>query len=101
MRTGSYVCGSNHPNYKSDNNEYKRYRQKVSTMTENEYRKNKDVINPNSYKRTLCGVIGGYQLDHILSVYYGYKNKISPEVISKSENLQMLPWDENLRKSNK
>ena len=36
-----------------------------------------------------------YQIDHILSVKYGFENKIDPKVIGNIKNLQMLPWKEN------
>jgi len=100
-RMGNYVCGVEHPNYKEDTPEYNRYRKKVDLLTEKNYVKYKTSINPKSYPRTLCGVEGGYQLDHIISVYEGYKQKIDPEKISDIKNLQMLPWKENLKKSNK
>jgi hypothetical protein len=100
-RTGNYASGENHPNYREDTKEYRRYRKKVDYLSEKTYVKYKQIINPNSYPRTLCGVEGGYQLDHKISVYEGYKNGILPEEVASVDNLQMLPWFENLKKSNK
>lgn len=51
------------------------------------------------YKRTLCGVEGGYQLDHIISIKEGFEKNIAPEIIGAPGNLQMLPWRDNLLKS--
>lgn len=48
--------------------------------------------------RTMSGVDGGYQLDHIISVKYGFENGILPNVIGDVSNLQMLPWKDNRTK---
>jgi hypothetical protein len=50
--------------------------------------------------RTLCGIEGGYQLDHIISVNTGFDQNISPEKIGDISNLQIIPWKDNLLKSN-
>ena len=55
----------------------------------------------NHDKRGLCGVIGAYQLDHIYPISKGFENNIEPEVIAHIDNLQIIPWKENLLKSNK
>jgi endogenous inhibitor of DNA gyrase (YacG/DUF329 family) len=52
-------------------------------------------------KRGRCGVDGAYQLDHIYPISKGYDNNIPPEEIAKMENLRMVPWRENLKKSNR
>jgi len=52
-------------------------------------------------KRGRCGVEGAYQLDHIRSIDWGWKNGIEPEVIAEWENLRMIPWKTNLLKSSK
>jgi len=56
---------------------------------------------PNWDSRGRCGVDGAYQLDHIVSIDAGWKNGISPQDIGHIENLIMLPWKDNLLKSNK
>ena len=53
------------------------------------------------YFKTLCGVEGGWQLDHIISIKYGFENNIDPVIISSIENLQMLPWLDNVKKGSK
>lgn len=52
-------------------------------------------------KRGRCGVKGAYQLDHIYPISKGYENKIPPEKLAQMDNLRMIPWKENLLKSNK
>lgn len=78
--------------------EYKRYRNRVKSLTEAAYRNNMQIINPYKHPRTLCGVDGGYQLDHIIGIRYGYDNAIPAEIIASVDNLQMLPWKENRMK---
>lgn len=39
-----------------------------------------------------------YHLDHIYSISVGYLNDVDPEIIGNIENLQMLPWKENITK---
>jgi transposase len=78
--------------------EYKRYARRVRHLTESTYTKYKEVINPNGYPRTLCGVEGGYQLDHILSIRECFDAGLTIEDCAKFENLQMIPWEENLQK---
>ena len=52
-------------------------------------------------KRGRCGVDGAYQLDHIYPISKGYENKIPAEELAKMNNLRMIPWKQNLLKSNK
>lgn len=82
--------------YETD--QYNDYKNKARRLTEKTYAIHKDKINPNNYPRTLCGVDGGYQLDHIISVVDCYKNGISIEECASLENLQMLSWIDNLGK---
>jgi hypothetical protein len=95
MRSEAYhnACVRN-PNL----NEYSKYRNKVHRLTKETYRLYEQQINPLKLPRTLCGVEGGYQLDHIISIKYGFEHNIPPEELSKKDNLQMLPWKVNLQK---
>ena len=86
---------------KDDLSEFRKYSGKVIRMSEKTYVKNIDKINSNRYPRTLCGVDGGYQLDHIKSIQQCFEENISIEEASSIENLQMLPWLDNVRKSDK
>jgi len=78
--------------------EYQKYCRKVRHLTEMEYDKYINIINPHKHKRTLCGVDGGYQLDHIRGVSECFKSGVSVEECSSKDNLQMIPWKENLNK---
>jgi hypothetical protein len=51
--------------------------------------------------RGRCGVDGAYQLDHIKSIDWGWKNGVDAEVIAEWDNLRMIPWKVNLLKSSK
>ena len=48
--------------------------------------------------RTLAGVEGGYQLDHIISIEEGWNTKKNPYIIGSINNLQFIKWEENLKK---
>jgi len=77
--------------------EIKKYRREVWKLT---YKQPISNL-PNFNKRGLCGVIGAYQIDHIISISEGYKTNIPPNKIAEISNLQMLPWKQNLNKSNR
>lgn len=97
MRTDEYSKAKSKPSTPK----YRQYYRKVSSLTEHVYEANKHILNPQDKPRTLCGVEGGYQLDHKISVKFGFINGIPPETIARLENLQLLPWKENLQKGNK
>lgn len=83
---------------KPDRPAYKVYQGKVQRLTEEVYNINIDEINPMRYNRRLCGVEGGWQLDHIESIRYCFDNDLPAEYCARLENLQMLPWEHNLKK---
>lgn len=91
-------CGENHPNYNPNKSEFKAYKYKVIQLSEKTYVENKELINPNNYPRTLCGVEGGYQLDHIFPIKRAFEKGWSEEKTSDIYNLQMLPWKINNQK---
>ena len=94
MNTEVYALATRDPNRPK----YKQYQREVSKLTEQNYAKCIETINPNRYPRTISGVEGGFQLDHKISIRYGFDNNIEPEIIASVENLQMLPWIENVKK---
>ncbi len=94
MQTEKYSASKR----KHDTPAYRKYSNRVATLTRRTYEAHKDIINPNNYSRTLAGVDGGYQLDHKLSVRFCFDNGIPAEDVAKLENLQMLPWKTNLLK---
>jgi len=99
MKQLGYVSWNKKP--ENEKTKYKEYRYFIDKLSEINYVKHYDIINPEHRPRTKCGVEGGYQLDHIYPVYEGYVNNISPEEISKLENLRIIPWQENQRKKHK
>jgi hypothetical protein len=78
--------------------DFKKYRNRVAVRTEKTYQKFKKEINPNDLPRGKAGVVGAYQVDHIISVREGFEKGIPVEKISSKENLQMLPWLDNVQK---
>jgi hypothetical protein len=76
--------------------EFNKYAGKVRRLTEKTYAEHIDTINPDRLPRTLCGVEGGYQLDHIIPIKEGFEKNMSIEDLAKPENLRMLTWKENL-----
>ncbi|QOQ37538.1 putative head morphogenesis protein [Escherichia phage vB_EcoM_WL-3] len=47
----------------------------------------------------MCGVEGAYQLDHKVSIKYGFDNLIPPEIIASVKNLEIITWESNREKS--
>jgi len=94
MQGEKYALATRDPNTPK----YKQYQRDVFRMTEETYAAHIELINPNRYPRTLAGVEGGYQLDHKISVRHGFDNDIDPRVIASANNLQMLPWKDNIKK---
>jgi hypothetical protein len=62
------------------------------------YRNNLESL-PNWELRGRNGVEGAYQLDHIVSINEGWEKNIPAEQIGKMENLQMITWEKNRKKS--
>lgn len=91
-------CGPLHPRWNPNKKEFKTYSGKVHWLTSKNYKEHEDLINPLNLPRTLCGVEGGYQLDHKISILEGFMEYYKPEWIARVENLQMLSWEENLNK---
>ena len=73
--------------------EYYRYKRIIIYLTD----KQKGNLTE-GYITGLAGKDGAWQVDHNFSIMHGYKNKISPFVIAHKNNLQMLPWKDNLSK---
>nr|QMP82950.1 MAG: hypothetical protein [Caudoviricetes sp.] len=93
--------GENHPRWNPNKPAFQKYYSEVRSISEKSYNENIDIINPNRYPRRLCGVKGGYQLDHIISIKEGFENNISPDIIGGLDNLQILSWEENRAKWHK
>jgi hypothetical protein len=74
-------------------NEFKRYKTVVQYLTEKHR-----VTLTQGFVTGLAGKQNAWHIDHIFSVLKGYQHKISPFVIGHINNLQMLPWEDNLSK---
>lgn len=74
--------------------EFVKYRTEVTRIT------NKQPIHllKNHHKRGKAGIKGAYHLDHIVSVWKGFHNKLPAEKIGDINNLQFIPWLENQKK---
>ncbi|UKH49573.1 hypothetical protein [Enterobacter phage vB-EclM_KMB17] len=92
-----WQLGEKHPRWKGNKDEYAIYSGKVHWLT----KKLKPIYSQweNFDKIGLCGVEGAYQLDHKLSIKYGFYNKIPPEIIASVANLEIITWEENRRKA--
>jgi hypothetical protein len=86
---------------KDETPEYRRFYNRVKTLTRRTYEANKHLINPLDLPRTLAGVEGGYHLDHKVSVRRAFDEGWEPEKVALLENLQMLPWRDNIVKGSK
>lgn len=76
--------------------EYKKYARQVHSLSQKVYEENKQIINPNNYPRTLCGVEDGWQLDHITPIKECFEKGLTPQEAAQVSNLRMLPWKDNL-----
>jgi len=74
--------------------EFKKYKREVLMVT------NKQFINTldNYNKRGVSGKDGAYHLDHRFSIMEGFKQGVNPEIIGQINNLEFIPWEENLTK---
>lgn len=89
------VIPTNDPVY----NNFKKYRNRIVSRSNYIYKKNKELLNPHNYT---IGKFGEnvYHLDHIYPVSEAFKYNVPIELMASVENLQLLPYDENVRKSN-
>jgi len=78
--------------------EFQKFARKVRRLTRETYDSNRHVLNPENLPRTLCGVEGGYQLDHKISIRESFDMGHSVYDCSQLENLQIISWQENLQK---
>lgn len=72
------------------------YKSRVMSITK---RQNIKILNNYNEIRALAGTKNGYQLDHIITIYDGFENNISPYIIGNINNLRFIPWEENLKKN--
>lgn len=77
----------------------RKYRSRIVTRSNYTYRKNKQILNPNNY---VIGTHGDnvHHLDHIYPVSEAFKYNVPVDLMSSIENLQLLPYGDNIKKSN-
>jgi NUMOD3 motif len=100
---GKSRSGPLSPRYRHDidHTDFQQFKNKTYVLTEAVYRAHKDEINPKDHPRRKAGTHGGYQLDHKVSIAYGYAHGWTPEQLAAKENLQMLTWRDNIIKCDK
>ena len=82
--------------YRTDRTDWVNYKYLVWMHTKRNNLSSLDNYN----KRSLAGTEGGYQLDHKISIKFGFDNNICPSVIGNINNIEFIPWKENIKKSN-
>jgi len=93
--------GSRHPRWNPNKPSFRAYSNRVHWLSERTYQMYQQEINPNNYPRTLCGILGGYQLDHMVSIKKAFEMGMLEENCASRDNLQMLPWKINRSKHSK
>jgi len=81
--------------YEKQLTDFYKYRLEVESITKQQpihTLKNSDK------PRGKMGVKGAYQLDHIIPVYEGFKQGMSPDKIGNINNLQIITWEQNREK---
>lgn len=91
---GKSRSGENSPRFLSnkERTEWECYNHLVRSITEQVYRKDRNIINPDNLKRGTKK----YHLDHIIPIWYGFKNNIDPLRLTNIKNLRMVWWKDNL-----
>ena len=70
---------------------FKQYSIKVNIITNKNYIRYKNIINPKNLPRRLAKTNDdGYQLDHIISKKYCFMNNIPPEICGHQNNLEIV-----------
>lgn len=77
----------------TDKQRWRKYRRLVWKITESQ----RISKLPNYEKRAFTG----YHLDHKVSIWYGFKNKIDPKLIGSIHNLEFIYYKDNMLKSTK
>lgn len=93
----SVNVGSRNGRWNPDKRGYKLYKSKVLSYTLSNFKDEVERL-PNYHLRGNMGVDGAYNIDHRVSIKYGYDNNIPYQIIGHIENLEMIPWEENTTK---
>ena len=80
--------------YKDQLTDFQMYKSAIYMFT-----RRQDVSLLNNYeKRGKSGIQNAYQLDHKVSIRYGFDNNILPSIIGDISNLEFIKWEDNIRK---
>ena len=79
----------------NDITKFEEYKKEVRALTEVNYKINKDILNN---ENNLSGH-NHHHLDHKVPIAMCFRSGISPEKAASIENLQVLPYSDNLSKS--
>jgi hypothetical protein len=78
--------------------EYKGYLKKVRALTRKAYREHQEKINPSDLLIGRAGTKNAHHIDHIRSIKECYLEDVPAEECAALENLQVIPWEENLNR---
>lgn len=84
-----------------DYQDYQRYKRAVYSASRKTYNQNASLLNPKGLLLGRSGTPNAHQIDHKVPISVGYHLKIPVVIMSIVENLQIMPWKDNLVKSNK
>ena len=92
--------GPKNGRWNPNKSERNKYYYSVRSFTNKTFKEEVDNL-PNRHLSGICGVKGAYQLDHRVSIKYGFENGVPPEIIGHICNLEMIPWEKNRSKDSK
>jgi len=82
--------------------EFRRYHAAVYRLTKKIYIENETILNPNKLIRGKQNKTNNnYHLDHKVPINICWKEGIMGELCASPENLQLIPWRENISKNGK
>lgn len=68
------------------------YHRVVRNRTRRNYKRYKDIVNPENRLIAPSGMEGAHHVDHIVSVNLCWMCKVPVEFAAAPENLQVIPW---------
>lgn len=89
----------NHLKWLETASEWEIYESECRILTNSVYKQYEQIINPNNYFVGATGITGAHHIDHIIPVRTGFEKNIPKELICHYSNLQVIPWEVNIRKS--
>jgi len=88
------LSDDDYKNYLDKLPDFEKYKRKITSLS----KKKQVSFLQNYHLKGKAGIDGAYQIDHKYSILEGFKNNIPIEIISHVENLEMIPWRDNLSK---